>query len=64
MKVGIREITWSDGSKGKYLLVNNGNILSRVKITLKQFNALKKTGMPCDSMKVETTEERLKYVLN
>ena len=58
MNIQLKEIIFSDGSKGKYLIVNhpNGNI-GRVKILVKQWNELKAIGVNYETVNANISKE-------
>jgi hypothetical protein len=45
MRFLLREVTWSDNSKGRYMVINSENGIGKVKITLKQWKEFKKLGV-------------------
>lgn len=62
MKICLREITFSDNSKAKYLVINNEVATGRVKISAKQWKELSKFGFQKDQKVIDTTSKRMDYI--
>jgi hypothetical protein len=64
MRFLLREITFSDNSKGRYMVVNHpAGSIGKVKITLKQWKEFKTLGVSVDEMKASITQQQLNAVL-
>lgn len=60
MNIQLREITFSDNSKAKYLILNHPDgRIGRMKVQVKQWNYLKKMGVNADAVTIDRTKHVL-----